>query len=56
MDAAYKIFEMVTVPIVMYKSLISLQLTSTQKEKLQSLSNRAEKIIGGNVKTRLKTE
>ena len=55
-EAAYKIFEMVIAIIVMYKSLISLQLTSTQKGKLQSLSNRAEKIIGGNVKIRLKTE
>ena len=36
----------------MYSSLISLQLTSTQKGKLQSLSNRVEKIIGGNVRIR----
>ena len=41
---------MVIVPIVMYSSMISLQLTSTQKRKLQSLSNRAKIIIGGNVK------
>ena len=27
-----------------------MQLTSTQKRKLQSLSNRAEKIVGGNLK------
>ena len=49
-DAACKIFEMVIVPIVMYSSLISLQLTPTQKRKLQSLGNRAKRIIGGNVK------
>ena len=49
-EAACKIFEMVIVPIVMYSSMISLQLTSIQKRKLQSLSNRAKRIIGGNVK------
>ena len=49
-EAAYNIFEMVIAPIVLYSSLIHLQLTSTQKRKLQSLSNRAEKIVGGNLK------
>ena len=41
---------MVIAPIVLYSSFIYLQLTSTQKIKLQSLSNRAKKIVGGNVK------
>ena len=49
-EATYKIFEMVIAPIVLYSSLIHLQLTLTQKRKLQSLSNRAEKIVGGNLK------
>ena len=49
-DAAHKIYEMVIVPILMYSTLISLQLTTTQQKKLKSLDNRAKRIVGGDVK------
>lgn len=51
-EAAFKIYEMVIVPIVMYSTLISLQLTNTQRMKLKSLGNRAERIIGDGVKVK----
>lgn len=51
-QAAYKIYEMVIVPILMYSTMISLQLTATQLKKLNSFDNRANKIIGGDVKLR----
>ena len=41
---------MVIVPIVMYSTMISLHLTNTQRNKLISLNNRAEKIIGDGIK------
>lgn len=46
-EAAYKIFEMVIVPVLLYSSLIHLQLTATQKRKLESIEERAKRIIGG---------
>ena len=49
-EAAYKIYEMVIVPIVLYSTLISLQLTTTQQNKLRSLDNRAKRVVGGDVK------
>ena len=51
-QAAFKIYEMVIVPILMYSTMISLQLTATQLKKLNSFDNRANKIIGDNVKLR----
>lgn len=51
-EAAYKIFEMVIVPIIMYSTMISLNLTNTQRNKLISLKSRAERIIGGGVKVK----
>ena len=51
-EAAFKIYDMVIVPIIMYSALISLQLTRTQQTKLKSLDNRAKQVIGGNVKMR----
>lgn len=49
-EAALKIFEMVIVPVLLYSSLIHLQLTKTQKRKLESIERRAKKIIGGKKK------
>jgi len=49
-QAAFKIYEMVIVPILMYSAMISLQLTETQSGKLRSFDNRAKKIIGGDTK------
>ena len=49
-EAAFKIFEMVIVPVLLYSSLIHLQLTTTQKKKFESIERRAKKIIGGEKK------
>ena len=46
-EAAFKIFEMVIVPVLLYSSLIHLQLTKTQAKKFESIERRAKKIIGG---------
>ena len=51
-EATLKIYNMVIVPIIMYSALIGLQLTRTQKAKLNSLDNRAHQIVGGNAKMR----
>jgi len=48
-EAAHKIYEMVIVPIILYSTLISLKLTTTQRNKLRSLDNRAKRVVGGNV-------
>ena len=49
-DTAYKIYEMVIAPVLLYSTLIHLQITDTQKRKLQSIDRRAKKIIGGKKK------
>ena len=46
-DATAKIYEMVIVPVLLYSTLIHLQITATQKRKFQSIDRRAKKIIGG---------
>ena len=46
-EAAFKIFNMVIVPVLLYSSLLHLQLTTTQKRKFESIERRAKKIIGG---------
>ena len=51
-EAAFKIFEMVILPILTYSTMISLKLSDTQRKKLISLKGRAEKIIGGGVNIR----
>ena len=48
-EAAFKVYEMVIVPIMMYSTFISLQLTPTQQKKLKSLDNRARRVVGGDV-------
>ena len=59
-DAAYKIYEMVIVPILLYSTFLHIQTTATQQRKLSSLERRAKDIIGGNrkvcsIETRKKT-
>ena len=49
-EAAHKIYEMVIAPIMLYSTLISLQLTTTQQNKLRSIDNRAKRVVGGEVK------
>ena len=49
-EAAFKIFEMVIVPVLLYSSLIHLQLTATQAKKFKSIERRAKIIIGGEKK------
>ena len=47
-EAAYKIFEMVILPLLLYSSLINLQLYSTsQKRRLCLIKKRDRQIIGG---------
>ena len=41
---------MVIVPVLLYSSLIHLQLTATQAKKIKSIERRAKKIIGGEKK------
>jgi len=47
-DAAFKIFEMVIVPLLLYSTFIQLQLTNTQQKKFDSIERKAKKVIGGN--------
>ena len=49
-DAAYKVFEMVIMPLLLYSTLINLQTTATQQQKLSSIERRARRIIGGDNK------
>jgi len=49
-EAAYKIFEMVILPLLLYSSLINLQLSTTQRRRLCSIERRAKQIIGGTKK------
>ena len=44
-DAALKIFRMIILPILTYGTIIKMTFTETQKEKLNSLQNRAKSII-----------
>ena len=48
-EAASKIYEMVIVPILLYSTLIHLNITETQRRKFSSIERRAKNIIGGDV-------
>ena len=45
-DVAYKIYQMMIVPILTYSGTIKLLFTRTQLEKLSSIERRAKEIIG----------
>lgn len=49
-EAAYRIFEMVIVPVLLYSTFIHLKITSTQQQKFKSIERRAKTIIGGEKK------
>ena len=49
--AAMKIFDLTIMPLLTYNSIINLELTKTQSDKLLSLECRASRIIGKKVKS-----
>ena len=48
-DVAYKIYQMMIVPILTYSGRIELFFTRTQLEKLGSIERRAKEIIGSEI-------